>query len=168
MVRIISEREYGIRFRDRPWRERNVWLSIDKSVMDSIRLAASKAAKRDCETLGLLIGRRYRDARGIYGTVARIATSPLVADRTSVKFDPDGMGELFDKLDNMLEDEHVIGWYHSHVGCGCHLSRTDVDTHRGMFGDDQGFAIVVDPLKRETRAFASKPFLMEVLIKERE
>lgn len=108
----------------------------------------------DKEVMGLLVGKIYRDDEGTYATVQRTATSKLISDEMSVRFDRDSIEGLFDSLEGE-GDEMITGWYHSHLGIGCFMSETDVKTHSGIFGDDCGFALVIDPLKQEIKAFGN-------------
>ena len=44
------------------------------------------------------------------------------------------------------KSENIVGWYHSHPGYGCWLSKIDIDTERlQQQVQDPYFAIVVDP-----------------------
>ena len=105
------------------------------------------------EVMGLLIGRTYSDDEGIYVTVEKAMTSSLLSNPVSVKFNSESMEELIDGLDCLRDGEMITGWYHSHPGLGCFLSDTDVRTQKGIFGDDCGFAVVVDPVNHELSAF---------------
>ena len=107
----------------------------------------------DSEIMGLMIGRVYRDGEGEYVMVDRTVSSVLDADEVSVRFDKNDMSQLIDSLDGMKDGERVVGWYHSHLGCGCFLSDTDLDTHSGIFGDGIGFAVVIDPVLRQLKVF---------------
>ena len=107
----------------------------------------------DSEIMGLMIGRVYRDGDGEYVMVDRTVSSVLDADEVSVRFDKNDMSQLIDSLDEMKDGERVVGWYHSHLGCGCFLSDTDLDTHSGIFGDGIGFAVVIDPVLRQLKVF---------------
>ena len=107
----------------------------------------------DSEIMGLMIGRVYRDGEGEYVMVDRTVSSVLDADEVSVRSDKNDMSQLIDSLDEMKDGERVVGWYHSHLGCGCFLSDTDLDTHSGIFGDGIGFAVVIDPVLRQLKVF---------------
>lgn len=106
------------------------------------------------EIMGLLVGKIYRDDEGTYATVERTVTSGLISDKLSVRFHRDSMESLFESLEG-AGDEKITGWYHSHLGIGCFMSETDVRTHSGIFGDDCGFALVIDPLRQEIKAFGN-------------
>ena len=108
----------------------------------------------DIEVMGLMIGRFYRDEHGIYAIVDRPVSSKLISDRFGVSFDKDSMEELFDSLD-MDDGESIVGWYHSHLDIGCFMSPTDIATQNGMFGGECGFALVIDPVRKELKIFDS-------------
>ncbi|MDY0293309.1 MAG: Mov34/MPN/PAD-1 family protein [Candidatus Methanomethylophilaceae archaeon] len=109
------------------------------------------------EVMGLMIGMFYNDGSGTYAEVTGTATSDLIASSTSVRFDGGSLEPLFDSLDEMEENQSVVGWYHSHPGFGCFMSETDVRTQDGIFGGGTGFAIVIDPVRMEIKAFDSTP-----------
>ena len=108
----------------------------------------------DKEVMGLMIGRFYRDDKGVYAIVDRPVSSKLISDRFSVRFDESSISDLFDSLE--LEDgESVVGWYHSHLDIGCFMSPTDIATQNGLFGGECGFALVIDPVRKEMKMFDS-------------
>ena len=108
----------------------------------------------DIEVMGLMIGRFYRDEHGVYAIVDRPVSSKLISDRFGVSFDKDSMEELFDSLD-MDDSESIVGWYHSHLDIGCFMSPTDIATQNGLFGGECGFALVIDPVRKEIKIFDS-------------
>ena len=108
----------------------------------------------DIEVMGLMIGRFYRDEHGKYAIVDRPVSSKLISDRFGVSFDKDSMEELFDSLD-MDDGESIVGWYHSHLDIGCFMSPTDIATQNGLFGGECGFALVIDPVRKEIKIFDS-------------
>ncbi len=151
MPRVISSADAEVPFRRRS--VRGVSLFIAETAVEQMVQAADEDAMADRETLGLMIGRMYADEDGEYAVSDRIVTSDRVADDSGVRFDPDAMEDLIDELDLMEEGERIIGWYHSHLGCGCFMSDTDVSTQHSMFGHGTGFAIVIDPLRGEFALF---------------
>ena len=58
---------------------------------------------------------------------------------------------------DLAEGESVIGWYHSHLDIGCFMSPTDIATQNGLFGGECGFALVIDPVRKEMKVFDSTP-----------
>ena len=126
---------------------------IRDDTVDVLTDHADSGLLDDSEIMGLMIGRVYRDGEGEYVMVDRTISSVLDADEVSVRFDKHAMSQLIDSLDEMKDGERVVGWYHSHLGCGCFLSDTDLDTHSGIFGDGIGFAVVIDPVLRQLKVF---------------
>ncbi len=151
MVRVVSSEDAEVPFRRRS--VGGVPLFLAETAVEQMVQAADEDAVRDRETLGLMIGRVYRDDGGEYAVSDRIVTSERVADGSGVRFDPDAMEDLADELDLMEDGERIIGWYHSHLGCGCFMSDTDVTTQHSVFGNGLGFAVVIDPLKGEFAVF---------------
>ena len=151
MVRVLSSDDAEIPFLRRP--VRSVPLFIVAAVMDVITDAADESASKDEETMGIMIGRIYRDEEGRYAVMDRTVTSDLLADPVHVRFDTSSAEGLIDGIDGMAEDERIIGWYHSHLGCGVFMSDTDVRTQHSLFGEGMGFALVVDPLRGEFAVF---------------
>jgi len=60
-------------------------------------------------------------------------TTKLTSSSSKVKFNPDAFPNLFPSTDDSGFDYILVGWYHSHPGHTCFLSRTDLDTQRTMF-----------------------------------
>ncbi len=151
MPRVISASEAVVQHKTRP--VRGVPLFIAESAVETMVQAADDDALDDLETLGLMIGRIYADDEGEYAVSDRVITSERVADSSGVRFDLEAVDGLIDALDGMEDGERIIGWYHSHLGCGCFMSDTDVRTQHALFGQGTGFAIVIDPLLGEFAAF---------------
>lgn len=107
----------------------------------------------DVEVMGLMTGRLFKDDDGTYAVIDGTLRSALISDEYSVKFDKSSMNGLFDGVDSMNDDDVIAGWYHTHPGFGCFMSETDQRTHNGIFGDECGFALVIDPLSQEIKAF---------------
>lgn len=151
MPRIISSEDADVQSRRRS--VKGVPFYIAETAVEQMVQAADEDAVRGRETLGLMIGRVFRDEEGEYAVSDRIVTSERVADSSGVRFDTDAMEDLIDELDLMEEGERIVGWYHSHLGCGCFMSDTDVRTQHSVFGQGIGFAIVIDPLRGEFALF---------------
>ena len=152
MVSIISgsskEPEYRVRT------VKSAKLFIPEFVISLMTDHADAGLDTDREIMGLMIGRFYRDDNGTYAVVDRPASSGLISDKFSVKFDKDSIEELFDSLE-MGDGESVVGWYHSHLDIGCFMSPTDIATQNGLFGGECGFALVIDPVRQELKVFDS-------------
>ena len=151
MPRILSSDSQEIPFRKRS--VKGVDLFVVASSVEVIAEEADGSAALDRETMGLMIGRIYKDDEGAYAVMHRTVTSDLVADATHVRFDPESMEELIDGVDAMADDERIIGWYHSHLDYGVFMSETDVRTQHSLFGEGMGFALVIDPLRGEFAVF---------------
>jgi proteasome lid subunit RPN8/RPN11 len=70
-----------------------------------------------------------------------------------VRFDPEAYPKLFHQLDDSGFDYIIVGWYHSHPGHTCFMSRTDLETQRASFREPYHVALVIDPVNREARTF---------------
>lgn len=131
-------------------------LFVSETALSDMLEHADRGAEGNCEAMGLLAGHIYKDAKGTYAEVSRAVTSGLLSDSVSVRFDPSDMATLFDALDSLDFEYVIVGWYHSHLGIGCFMSETDVSTHASAFGSI-GYAIVIDPIKKELRTFKGTP-----------
>ncbi len=151
MAVILSKNDPETVFRKRPVKGIRLFVS-ERSLNAMIEHADSGDGK---EVMGLMIGTVYRDDEGLYATVERTITSSLISTEMSVRFDKDSMEDLFDSLDG-IGDGMITGWYHSHPDLGCFMSSTDIRTHSGIFGSDCGFAIVIDPVRQEIKAFGGQ------------
>jgi proteasome lid subunit RPN8/RPN11 len=139
---------------DIPERKRTVNADIfvsEQAIQDMLD-HAEKGSSENAEVMGLLAGHVYRDAGGQYAVVEKAVTSRLLSDDVSVRFDPSDMATLFDALDSLDFSYVIVGWYHSHLGIGCFMSETDVNTHTSAFGEF-GFAVVIDAIKEEMKVF---------------
>lgn len=150
MPRIMSSEKKEPIFRKRMVPGADLFVPVQ--VLSLIAEHADEGLESDKEVMGLLIGTFYRDDRGKYATVDRAVTSQLISDEFSVKFDESALEEMFQDLE-LADGESVVGWYHSHLDIGCFMSPTDVSTQDGIFGKDCGFAVVVDPVRKELKVF---------------
>lgn len=153
MPKIISSNAPEVEFRARP--VKGVPLYIKEETIVSMTDHADTGYCENKEVLGLLIGHILKDDEGMYVRVTGAATSGLEADEVSVRFSKETIEGLFDSMDK-CEGDMVVGWYHSHLGIGCYLSDVDIRTHAGIFGDEIGFAIVIDPSDSTLAAFSCK------------
>lgn len=157
-MKIISTTESEVPFRRRS--VKGIRFFISETVVQSIIAHADSDTK---EVMGLMIGKAFRDDGGQYATAERTITSDLMSTDSSVRFDMDSPERLMDAVDDLSEDEVMVGWYHSHPGFGCFMSETDVTTHKGIF-NDTGFAIVIDPQCKEIKAFCGPDEIMFVVM----
>ncbi|NLL94779.1 MAG: hypothetical protein GX224_03355 [Thermoplasmatales archaeon] len=142
---------------ERPRRVPNADFFVPSGMVDLMVDHAEAGLSENVEVLGLIVGRFYRDADGVYAVAERVISVPTVGDEFSVAICESGQPELVDAMDDLAEGEAVVGWYHSHLGIGCFMSDTDVRTQDGLFGGECGFAVVVDPVKGELAFFDSNP-----------
>ena len=142
MPKIISTETPDIEFRQRP--VKGVSFYVPEGTIAMMIDHAEAGYNEEKEVLGLLIGYIYRDEEGEYVKVTGAATSGLDADEASVRFSEEDLEGLFESMD-VCEGDSVVGWYHSHLGIGCFLSDVDIRTHVGIFGNEIGFAMVIDP-----------------------
>ena len=152
MVSIISGSSKDAEFRKRAVKAAKLF--IPEFALSLMADHADAGLDADKEIMGLMIGKFYRDDDGVYAVVDRPASSKLISDRFSVRFDDESMEDLFDSLE-MDEGESIVGWYHSHLDIGCFMSPTDVATQNGLFGGECGFALVIDPVRKEIKVFDS-------------
>ena len=129
---------------------------ITKISMDKIMEHCKEYSERRLEVMGFLIGDVYKWKKSVFILVKDVATTDLESTNISVRFDKGGYERLFDGLDDLHYDYVIVGWYHSHPGLGCFLSSKDVDTQKRMFKRSFHTALVVDPIKKEMKAYKLK------------
>lgn len=149
------------------------WLTPDTaSASDSIRLArglfdvyisvgaeskirkhATEYAEERLEVMGFLIGDVRKWQGRTYTVVRNSVTTALRSTPSRVRFDPEAYPKLFHELDSSGFDYVVVGWYHSHPGHTCFLSKTDLATQRSSFDQPYHVALVVDPVNEEIKTF---------------
>lgn len=115
----------------------------------------SEAAKQGLEGMGLLLGKPFKANGKIKVFISEYITSKNNATAISVKFNPDSFRELSQQ---MSHEKIVVAWSHSHPGYGCFLSSTDVNTQRKYFNEPYHYALVIDPLKKNSLGFMEKKF----------
>ena len=167
MTRIIEEHNTAPEFRKRS--VKGVPLFIRDSLIDIMTDHADEGLLQDCEVMGLMVGTVYVDEEGEYAVATGTISAGLDADESSVRFDQNDMSQLIDAIDELKEGDRIIGWYHSHLGCGCFMSETDIATQNGLFGGRIGFAIVIDPELRQLKVFDSTvddPQSVQIIVME--
>ena len=153
MTRIVSVDEYEPEVKKRS--VRGVPFFIRDDLIDVITDHGDAGLLHDSEIMGLIVGKVYKDDDGEYAIATGVISSELEADETSVRFDQSDMTQLIDGIDELKNGDRIIGWYHSHLGCGCFMSDTDIKTQNGLFGGRIGFAMVIDPVLRQLKVFDS-------------
>jgi len=107
---------------------------------------------REKEAMGLIIGKTYQYGKKIVSFVKDAVTSELDATEVNVKFD--SFEKLFDRLDKLNYDYQIVGWYHSHPDYSSFMSPTDVQTQAHMFKLKYQYAVIIDPIRHEMKAFS--------------
>ena len=128
-------------------------LYVSFAVDRAIREQAAEVASERLEVMGLLLGEVWEWDGCQYAVVRAVGTTDLRNSPARVKFDPEALPKLFQQLDGAGFDYVVVGWYHSHPGHTCFLSKTDLNTQRSFFSEPYHCAVVIDPVKEEVGAF---------------
>ncbi|MDR0887587.1 MAG: Mov34/MPN/PAD-1 family protein [Candidatus Methanoplasma sp.] len=142
MPKVLSSEVKETEFRPRSVKGSGLFVS--EGALNSMIEHADRGAEVRKEIMGFMMGTVFKDDEGEYAVVTDIATGDLEADEVSVRFDTGSMESLFESIDARGGND-IVGWYHSHPGFGCYLSEIDIKTHEGIFGNDTGFALVIDP-----------------------
>jgi len=126
-----------------------VSIEYTPEVLDEIRLSAVEAfyafPHGGAEIGGVLTGSRAGDVVRIDGH------RPLPCEHAfgpSFRLSPKDQA----RLEALLAEGRVVGWYHSHTRSGVLLSPQDLEVHERYFGDPWQVALVVRPSQMETRA----------------
>jgi proteasome lid subunit RPN8/RPN11 len=113
----------------------------------------SQAAKTGSEAIGLLIGEAFEWQGKAYAVIEYYITADNASSAVIARFDE----KAFSKLARQLNDKHdgkvIAGWCHSHPDYGCFMSSRDEATQRKYFNEDWNIALVIDPVRREKKAF---------------
>ena len=130
---------------------------IYKDVLEKIKKLCKKAK---LEIIGYLIGNIYKwsdkkyivieDQLFIIGAIHSDKYSTSQIEGVAGKYE-----KKFQKLKRKKNNEElrIVGWWHSHPGFGCFLSRTDLHTQEFFFPESYQVALVVDPIKDELEFF---------------
>ncbi len=127
-----------------------------KTSMEHVIAHCRAHADSRLEVMGFLIGDVYRWKNQNFTLVKNVVSTDLDSTNISVRFSRGGFEGLFEKLDDLCYDYIIVGWYHSHPGMGCFLSSKDLATQKRMFARPFHTALVVDPIRRETKAYKLK------------
>lgn len=128
-------------------------LYLSSTAEVKIREHALREAPKRLEVLGFMLGEVKSWQGSLYSVARDVVTTQLKSTASKVRFDPEALPRLFVGLDCSGFDYILVGWYHSHPGHTCFLSRTDLDTQRRMFSQPYHSALVIDPVNEEIRAF---------------
>lgn len=128
-------------------------LYLSEKAEQKIRLQAVREAPGRLEVMGFLLG-EVNSWQGVtYAKVKDVGTTGLMSSSSKVRFDPEQLPKLFLELDDSGFDYILVGWYHSHPGHTCFLSKTDLETQRTMFDQPYHAALVIDPVNHDIRTF---------------
>jgi len=114
---------------------------------------AEAEAPRRLEVMGFLIGYVAAHAGRTYSVIRDVVTTELRSSSSKVRFDPEAFPRLFGELDGSGFDYILVGWYHSHPGHTCFLSKTDLVTQRAFFNQPYHTALVIDPINKDVKTF---------------
>jgi len=128
-------------------------LYISRHAEGMMRSHATKEAPRRLEVMGFMLGDVRSWQGSVYTTVRDVVTTDLKSTPSKVRFDREALPKLFGDLDGSGFDYIIVGWYHSHPGHTCFLSRTDLETQRTMFDQPYHTALVIDPLNEDVKTF---------------
>ncbi len=120
---------------------------------EKIRAHAIRQAPRRLEVMGFLLGEVNSWKGQTYSVVRDIGTTELKSSPSKVRFDPEAFPKLFHDLDDSGFDYILVGWYHSHPGHTCFLSRIDLETQRNVFNQPYHTAFVIDPINEQVKSF---------------
>lgn len=73
----------------------------------------------------------------------------------SFEYTSETWGELTPMLQQMPEDQVIVGSYHSHPGLGVFMSSTDIATQHDVFPHEWQIAMVIDPISNAIGVFIS-------------
>ncbi|MDH4123043.1 MAG: hypothetical protein OEV21_03020 [Thermoplasmata archaeon] len=131
-------------------------LYISKTAAEKMINHSKRYGRVRTEALGFMLGDVCSSGRKQFVMVRDIVTGSLLSSAESVRFDRESYAELFSELDSSGFDYVIVGWYHSHPGYGCFMSRIDINTQLSAFHEKYHSAIVIDPLQKEIEAFRLK------------
>ncbi len=107
---------------------------------------------------GLLAGRPYyvTDQDAYLVLVESAIRAPHGKESpVSFEYTTKTWGELTPMLQQIPEDQVIVGSYHSHPGLGVFMSTTDVATQHDVFPHEWQIAMVIDPICNEIGIFIS-------------
>ena len=112
-------------------------------------------AKARTELGGLLLGQAYSGLNGGADAQILVATRSVASqafDSTNVSLRMEA--EVWSAARPFLDQGDILlGWYHSHPDLGAFFSDTDRTTQRAFFRQAYSLGIVIDPVRRELKAY---------------
>lgn len=131
-------------------------LYVSKTAAEKMANHSVKLMRTRAEAMGFILGDVCQKNDSIFVMARDIVTGDLESSPNRVRFDHRNLSRLFSELDTSGFDYVIIGWYHSHPGFGCFMSRVDEETQSLLFCETFHSAIVLDPVKKEIQAFKSE------------
>lgn len=131
-------------------------LYVSKVALQKMINHSKRLGREEKEAMGFMLGDICRHEAHHFVMVRDIVTGDLLSSEDSVRFDHANLQQLFRELDTSGFDYVIVGWYHSHPGFGCFMSKTDMKTQSALFSERFHSAIVIDPLQEEIMAFRLK------------
>lgn len=131
-----------------PWRQDPGYFQhVRISSLASSRMAEHAREGGPREVMGIMTGYIGRNHEFL---VVDSYALPVEATETRVNAMGDAYGYIVQYLTSLRKvgrNENIVGWYHSHPGYGCWLSRIDIDTQmQNQAFQDPFLAVVIDPL----------------------
>jgi len=128
-------------------------LYLSSSALEKARTHFSAQARSGLEGIGLLIGDVFSWKGRKYAVAEEYLTGGNKASSVAAKFDERAFGALAQVLAKKFPGKIFVGWAHSHPNYGCFLSQQDVATQENYFPEEWHVAFVVDPVRKEEKAF---------------
>jgi len=98
---------------------------------------------------GVLLGGKFTDENGQPFVVVQEAlrAEHYEATRGSFKFTHETWSQITRDRQNLPDELHLVGWYHTHPDWGVFLSGMDTFICDNFFGDDLDVDLVIDPCR---------------------
>uniref|UniRef100_A0A0K0F9A9 MPN domain-containing protein n=1 Tax=Strongyloides venezuelensis TaxID=75913 RepID=A0A0K0F9A9_STRVS len=98
------------------------------------------------EVMGLVLGEFIDDytikVTDVFGMPQKASTATVEC------IDPVYQLQMLEKLKLTKRNDEIVGWYHSHPGYGCWLSRVDINTQKSFEAlNPRSIAVVIDPIQ---------------------
>ncbi|KAA8496509.1 COP9 signalosome complex subunit 5a [Porphyridium purpureum] len=132
----------------KPWtRDPHYFQKVHISAIALIKMVMHARSGGSIEVMGSMQGKIEGNAFVIMDAFPL----PVEGTETRVNAQADGyefMVAYQEKSSQVVRNENVVGWYHSHPGYGCWLSGIDVQTQKSnQTFQDPFLAVVIDPIR---------------------
>uniref|UniRef100_A0A0K0EEE9 MPN domain-containing protein n=1 Tax=Strongyloides stercoralis TaxID=6248 RepID=A0A0K0EEE9_STRER len=137
--------------------------SIYLSPLATMKMLKHAKSGIPMEVMGLLLG-QFIDEYTI--RITDVFGMPQKASTATVEcIDPKYQLQMLEKLKVTKRNDEVVGWYHSHPGYGCWLSRVDINTQKSFEAlNSRSIAIVIDPIQSVRGSISLDAFRSKVSI----